>query len=51
MAVVNQWHVEGIETHWRNATNTQKALNPVNPIGDMDINKLQENRITNDKLR
>ena len=24
VAVVNQWHVHGIETHWRNATGTQE---------------------------
>ena len=22
VAVVNQWHMEGIETHWRNFTGT-----------------------------
>jgi len=26
-------------------------LNPINPIGDFDIEKLMENRLINDKLR
>lgn len=25
VAVVNQWHMEGIETHWRRATGTEIA--------------------------
>ena len=26
VAVVNQWHVPGVETHWRHATGTEVAL-------------------------
>lgn len=51
MAVVNQWHMEGIESHWRHSTETEKELHPINPIGDFDIEKLMENRLINDKLR
>jgi hypothetical protein len=43
--------MEGIETHWRHSTGTQKALNPINPVADFDINKLQENKLVSDKLR
>jgi len=42
LAVVNQWHVPGIEAHWRHTTQTELALEQINPIGDCDINSLQE---------
>jgi hypothetical protein len=43
--------MEGIESHWRHSTNTEKELSPINPVGDFDISKLMENRLINDKLR
>ncbi|KAL4471692.1 hypothetical protein ABPG74_008585 [Tetrahymena malaccensis] len=51
VAVVNQWHVPGIENHWKSATNTHEPLKAINPIGDMDINKYMESQLVNDTLR
>lgn len=51
VAVVNQWHVPGIETHWRHSTNTQIKREPINPVGDFDLNEYMENQVVNDKLR
>lgn len=51
VAVVNQWHVAGIEAHWRAATNTNAPLKAINPVGDMDINKYMESQLVNDTLR
>lgn len=51
MAVVNQWHMEGVETHWKNTTGTQKTDSRVSPVFDMDINEYQERHVINDYLR
>jgi len=50
VAVVNHWHVPGIEAHWRNATGTEIQEEPINPIGDMDINDLMETDLVTDAL-
>jgi len=42
VAVVNQWHCTGIENHWRHSTGTEIEKEQINPLGDMDINMLQE---------
>jgi hypothetical protein len=33
--------MEGIETHWRNATNTMVEKKQLSPIADMDIDSVQ----------
>lgn len=40
----------GIEKHWRHSTQTEIHEN-INPIGDMDLDKLAEESLVNDKLR
>jgi len=42
VAVVNQWHIPGIEYHWRHSTQTEKPLQFINPVGDMDLSKIGE---------
>ena len=39
-ALVNLWNMPGIESMWRNATNTLEEKEFINPIGDFDINEL-----------
>jgi len=51
VAVVNQWHTPGIEAHWRHTTGTEIKGEPINPVGDMDIERLMENNLINDVLR
>lgn len=51
VAVVNQWHMEGVETHWRNATGTAAKQPAVSPVADMDIDAFQEKVLINDWLR
>lgn len=51
VAVVNQWHVTGIEERWRRATGTENADAPESPVVDMDIDALQESHIINEYLR
>ena len=51
VAVVNQWHVTGIEERWRRATKTENTPKPESPVVDMDINQLQETRLINQFLR
>ena len=51
VAVVNQWHVHGIETHWRRATGTEIAEEHDSPVADMDIDEYQERKVINDYLR
>lgn len=41
MAVVNQWHMQGIETHWRRATGTELPQVEESPVADMDIDEYQ----------
>lgn len=50
VAVVNQWHVPGIEAHWRHTTGTE-VLKAINPVGDMDITGYMERKLVNDALR
>ena len=42
VAVVNQWHVPGIEAFWRHSTETEQIGEFINPIGDMDIDKMKK---------
>lgn len=51
VAVVNQWHMEGIETHWRRLTNTELPVANRSPIADMDIDAMQEKSLVNEFLR
>jgi hypothetical protein len=50
-AVVNQWHMESIETFWRHSTNTEEKGEFINPIGDFDIEQIMEGNLINDYLR
>lgn len=51
VAVVNQWHMEGIETHWRRLTNTSIDPPQLSPVADMDIDEIQEKVLVNEYLR
>jgi hypothetical protein len=51
VAVVNQWHMEGVETHWRRITGTEVVEPSVSPIADMDIDAIQEKILVNEYLR
>lgn len=51
VAVVNQWHMEAVETHWRKATGTEVVQEQLSPVADMDIDGWQENQVVNDFLR
>jgi hypothetical protein len=51
VAVVNQWHMEGIETHWRRATGTEQKVEQLSPVADMDIDEYQERHVINEFLR
>jgi hypothetical protein len=51
VAVVNHWHVPGIKAHWRRAMGTEALGEPINPIGDMDIDAIQEANLINEALR
>lgn len=51
VAVVNQWHVTGIEERWRRATNTVNTEPAESPVVDMDIDQLQETKLINEFLR
>lgn len=50
VAVVNQWHMQGIETHWRRATGTE-VINEQSPVADMNIDEYQERHLINEYLR
>lgn len=41
VAVVNQWHMEGVETHWRRLTGTVEEKPQLSPVHDMDIDAMQ----------
>lgn len=47
VAVVNQWHMEGVETHWRRTTGTEVVEPHKSPIADMDIDAMQEKTLIN----
>jgi hypothetical protein len=51
VAVVNQWHLPGISTYWKRNTGTEKVGEFINPIGDMDIDRIQEGNLVNEHLR
>jgi hypothetical protein len=51
VAVVNQWHLPGVSTYWRRHTGTEQVGEFINPIGDMDINAIQEGNLVNEHLR
>jgi hypothetical protein len=51
VAVVNQWHMEGVETLWRRLTNTELPQQQLSPVADMDIDAIQDMRTTNEWLR
>jgi len=50
-ALVNYWHLPAIEHNWRVKTNTYETKEFINPIGDFDINAIQEANVVNDYLR
>lgn len=50
-ALVNHWHMPAIEHMWKIKTGTQQLEEFINPIGDFDINLLEESTIINDYLR
>lgn len=51
VAVVNQWHMEGVETHWRRLTGTELPKANLSPVADMDIDAMQEKTLINEYLR
>ena len=51
VAVVNQWHMQGVETHWRRTTGTEEKVEEVSPVADMDIDEYQERHLINEFLR
>lgn len=51
VAVVNQWHMEGIETHWRRQTKTLEEKPQLSPVHDMNIDAFQEQALINEWLR
>jgi hypothetical protein len=50
VAVVNQWHVTGIEQRWRRLTGTELEVEE-SPVVDMDIDAVQERYLINEWLR
>ena len=50
-ALVNHWHLPAIEHMWKVKTGTHEKAEFINPIGDFDINALQEGSIINEYLR
>lgn len=51
VALVNQWHMPAIEHMWRTNTGTAEVSEPINPIGDFDMNLMQEDNVVNEYLR
>lgn len=51
VAVVNAWHLPGIEYHWRHTTGTEKTEEFINPIGDFDIDFNSFGKNQNEYLR
>jgi hypothetical protein len=51
VAVVNQWHMEGVETIWKGTTGTLEAKPQLSPVHDMDIDAVQEKQLVNEWLR
>lgn len=50
-ALVNHWHMPAVEHMWRLKTGTHELEEFINPIGDFDINGIQEATVVNDYLR
>ena len=50
VALINQWHVPGIEQRWRRATGTEEKVEWTSPIADMDIDALNEENLINHYL-
>lgn len=50
-ALVNQWNKPGIEILWNHSTKTEKIGETINPIGDFDINSLQDKNLINEHMR
>lgn len=51
VAVVNAWHLQGIEAYWRHTTGTLVQEEFINPIGDMDLNAIAQTSLINEYLR
>jgi hypothetical protein len=54
VAVVNQWHMEGIEHHWCHAYGLKPRAytwENINPIGDMDLRSLLFERMYHGMMR
>jgi hypothetical protein len=51
LALVNAWHLPGIERHWRHTTGTEGPKEFINPIGDFDIEEDMQTQVINDFLR
>lgn len=51
VAVVNQWHMEGVETHWKRATKTEDKKEELSPVADMNIDEYQERHLINSYLK
>ena len=51
VAIVNHWHLPGIENMWKSATGTHAKTTPINPIGDMNVDEIMETNLANDLLR
>lgn len=51
VAVVNQWHMEGIEAHWQVTTGTEPKLEAINPVGDFDIEEYMNGEQVENELR
>ena len=51
VALVNAWHLPGIEYHWRHTTGTDEVGQFINPIGDFDINLINFGKDQNEYFR
>lgn len=51
IALVNAWHLPGIEHHWKHATGTDVIGQFINPIGDFDIDGARQKSEINEFLR
>lgn len=51
VAIVNHWHLPGIEAMWRANTGTSHQGERINPIGDMPIDEIMEAGVEGDFLR
>lgn len=51
VAVVNHWHLPGVRSHWERSTGTEPVREPINPIGDFNIDEIQEAGVIGDALR